>query len=74
MNLSSILTDLRTVVGLAKTAMELGADVAPFINLAVEVANGKELKAEERVSLAQQESGFRALIDSRVAQDDAATD
>ncbi len=75
MDLSSILDDIKSAVGLAKTAMELGMDAAPYIATAYAIGfQGKKLTPEERQAMTDQEAAFRAQIDAVIAVDDAATD
>lgn len=71
MNLANILSDVKAAIGLAKTAMELGVDAKPFIDIALSVANGHVLTADERATMTASENAFREQIDARIAADDA---
>jgi len=71
----SILADVQLAITLAKMAVSLGVDVAPFVKNAYDIAfNSKTLTDSERQAMQDQEVAFRARIDAVIAADDAATD
>lgn len=75
MDAAAILVDVQLAIGLAKTAYELGHDMYPYVKTAYEIAfKNKILTIGERQSMVEQEKIWRAEIDAKIAEDDAATD
>lgn len=71
----TILADVQLAIQLAKTAYELGKDMAPYVITAYQIVfENKVLTAEERQAMTDQEASWRADIDTVIAADDAATD
>lgn len=66
---------IKLALSLATTAYQLGHDAAPYIKLAYEIQfKNKVLTSEEHKSMLEQEATWRAEIDAKIAEDDAATD
>lgn len=71
----AILADVQLAIKLAKMAYDLGHDVAPYVITAYEIMfKNKVLTADERKAMTDQEASWRANIDAKIAEDDAATD
>jgi hypothetical protein len=71
----AILADVQLAIKLAKMAYDLGKDVAPYVITAYEIMfKNKILTADERQAMTDQEAAWRANIDAKIAEDDAATD
>jgi hypothetical protein len=66
---------IKLALSLATTAYQLGKDAAPYIKLAYEIQfKNKVLTPAERRAMIEQETAWRAEIDAKIAEDDAATD
>lgn len=75
MDPATILADVQLAISLAKTAYNLGKDMAPYVITAYQIVfENKVLTAVERQTMTDQEVTWRAEIDARIAEDDAATD
>lgn len=71
----TILANVSLAIKLAKMAYDLGKDVYPFLKTAYEIMfQNKVLTAEERETMEKQEVQWRAEIDAKIAEDEAATD
>lgn len=73
MDPATIIADAQIVVSLAKLAIQIGADAAPYIQRAYGILfENQTLTADERASMATQETAWRADIDAAIAADDGA--
>lgn len=71
----AILADVQLAIKLAKMAYDLGKDTAPYLITAYEIMfKNKILTVEERQAMTDQELAWRANIDAKIAEDNAATD
>lgn len=69
------LAAIKLALSLATTAYQLGKDAAPYIKLAYEIQfKNKVLTSEEHKAILNQEAAWRAEIDAKIAEDDAASD
>ncbi len=72
MDLATILADAQMAISVAKLAIQLGQDAAPYIENAYNILfNGKQLTADERSAMSNQELAWRGDIDAAVAKDPA---
>lgn len=70
MDPATILADVQIVISLAKLAVQLGQDAAPYIQRAYSIVfDNTALTAQERTDMAAQETQWRADIDAAIAQD-----
>jgi hypothetical protein len=75
MDPATILADVQLAISLAKTAYDLGKDMAPYVITAYQIVfENKVLTAAERQAMTDQEAAWRAEIDAAIAADNAATD
>lgn len=75
MDPATVLADVQLAVSLAKMAIDLGRDVAPYVTRAYQIAfENKALTDTERQVMTDQETAMRGEIDAIIAADAAATD
>lgn len=75
MDLVTIFADAQLAIKLAKMAYDLGHDMAPYVATAYQIMfKNKILTPSERQAMTDQENTWRANIDAKIAEDDAATD
>lgn len=73
MDLATIIADVQIAVSLAKLAVQVGQDAAPYIQNAYAILfQNKMLTADERAAMIAQETKWRSDIDTTIAADDAA--
>lgn len=74
MDLAAIISSAQIVISVAKLAIQVGQDAAPYIERTYQILfENKELTAEERAAMAAQEAQWRAEIDAAIASDDIAS-
>ena len=67
----SIIAEAQIVIGMAKLAIQVGQDAAPYIERAFGIlAENKPLTDQERADMATQEVQWRKEIDDAISSDD----